>query len=501
MDPFEYLDSLGQFTIRPGLSRMNRAMSMLDNPHQSIPSVLVAGTNGKGAVCHMTDAALSSFPLKRVLYTSPHLMSVTERVLVDSKEVGRELLGRHIDRVRVLTDERGLERLTYFETITAACFSMLPKLGADILVSEVGLGGRWDATNILEPQACAITSISLDHTDLLGEDVTSIASEKAGIIKPSTPLVLGPLLGCGEDRTRCLRAILESCSRNGSPVVLICRQGENDRMSSMLEEHAVPDWRVIEVTYRLDDYGTYSHLKVVSKTDSQNLEPRLRLLDNVLDGTFRTPLLGEHQSFNTACALSLSLLALPSALARTRMKLDKDVPLEDLVEGCVDKVEEQFDRCNISQLLAEGLQRTRMMGRMERRIHKSSLVFLDGGHNVEAGSSIASTIRELRPNKRLVLLFSMMRDKDPANYLRNLSGMVSMAIITELPQERGMPLPQLKEATMLGLGKDTPISALKDRDQAMDEFLNTVEKEGLGLVCGSFYLYNIAVRRFEQQQP
>jgi folylpolyglutamate synthase/dihydrofolate synthase len=497
MDQFEYLDSLGQFTIRPGLSRMNRAMTMLDNPHLCIPSVLVAGTNGKGAVCHMADAALSSFPLKRVLYTSPHLRSVTERILIDSKEVGRELLGSHIGKIRALTDERSIERLTYFETITAACFSMLPRSGADVLVSEVGLGGRWDATNILEPQACAISSISLDHTDLLGEDVVSIATEKAGIIKPSTPLVLGPLLGCGEERTRCIRTILDICSRNGSPVVLICREGENRRMSSMLEEQAVPDWRMIEVTYHLDDAGTSSKLKVMKNPDLQNSEPRFRLLDNVLDGTYRTPLLGGHQSFNTACALSLALLVLPSALARSRLKLNMNVPLEDLVEGCVDKVEEQFDCRSISQMLSEGLDRTRMMGRMERKRYKGSTIYLDGGHNVEAGSSIASTIRELHPGKKVVLLFSQMRDKDPANYLRNLSGMVSKAIITELPQERGMPLSMLRQATILGLGNDIPITALRDREKAMVEFLRALEGDTVGLICGSFYLYDIFIGNFE----
>ncbi len=497
MDPFDYLDSLGQFTIKPGLSRMNRAMTMLDNPHLSIPSVLVAGTNGKGAVCHMTDAALSSFPLKRVLYTSPHLRSVTERILIDSKEVGRELLGSHIEKIRTLTDEKGLDRPTYFETITAACFSMLPRSGADVLVSEVGLGGRWDATNVLEPQACAISSISLDHTDLLGEDVFSIASEKAGIIKPSTPLVLGPLMGCGEERTRCLRSILEACSRNGSPVVLICRVGENARMSSMLEEQAVPDWRIIETSYHLYHSGTLSKLNVVTNPDMQNPESRFRLLDKVLNGTYRTPLLGGHQSFNTACALSLALLVLPSALARSGFKQNDDIPLEDLVEGCVDKVESQFDCRTISQMLSEGLDRTRMMGRMERKDYRGSTIYLDGGHNVEAGSSIASTLRELHPGKRVVLLFSQMRDKDPANYLRNFSDQVSKAFITELPQERGMPLSQLTEATMSGLGPDIPLTALKDRDLAMDGFLNTVEREGLGLVCGSFYLYDIFANRLE----
>lgn len=183
-----------------GLENMSQLMAELGEPHRRIPSVLIAGTNGKGSVTALVDAALQAGGYRSARYTSPHLVRLEERFVIDGSEVATAALEIAVEQVRRAVDAllaRGELRApaTFFECTTAAAFQLFgsAERTIDIAVLEVGLGGRLDATNIVTPLVCAITTIDLDHQAQLGSTVEAIAREKAGIIKPGVPVVIGSL--------------------------------------------------------------------------------------------------------------------------------------------------------------------------------------------------------------------------------------------------------------------------------------------------------------------
>ena len=182
-----------------GLENMRAICAALDHPEQSFQSVIVAGTNGKGSVTAMLSAALHATGVRSARYTSPHLERLEERYVIDEREVDTNDLEvaagtvQHV--VQRIVSEGRLETLpTFFECATAIAFELFRRKSVELAVIEVGLGGRLDATNVISPMAAAITSIDFDHQALLGDTFEAIAREKAGVIKPGIPVVIGPLL-------------------------------------------------------------------------------------------------------------------------------------------------------------------------------------------------------------------------------------------------------------------------------------------------------------------
>lgn len=172
------------------LDRMDRALALFDHPERKFPSLHVAGTNGKGSTSAMLHAMLSQAGYRTALYTSPHLASFTERMRIGEQEISPEevvALAEEIERAI----ERADVQLTFFEFVTAMAFIYFARRQIDIGVIEVGLGGRLDATNVIMPLACAITTVSKDHEAYLGPDELSIGREKGGIIKPGVPVACG----------------------------------------------------------------------------------------------------------------------------------------------------------------------------------------------------------------------------------------------------------------------------------------------------------------------
>ncbi len=188
-----YLDSLSNHGIRPGLERMRQMMRALGNPESHFRAIHVTGTNGKGSVCAMLESVLRTARYKTGLYTSPHLVDVRERIRVSGAMISQSEFYRSIHTVRARLKAIGLERaITYFEITTAAAFHYFAQRSVDIAVVEVGLGGRWDATNVLPPpELCIVTNVALDHMEYLGNTVQKIAAEKAGILKAGTPCLTG----------------------------------------------------------------------------------------------------------------------------------------------------------------------------------------------------------------------------------------------------------------------------------------------------------------------
>ena len=181
-----------------GLENMRTICAALDHPERSFQSVIVAGTNGKGSVTAMLSAALHASGIQSARYTSPHLERIEERYVVGEREVDTNDLeaaaGIVQHSVQDLVAKGTLQTLpTFFECATAIAFELFRRKSVELAVIEVGLGGRLDATNVISPMAAAITSIDFDHQALLGDTFQSIAREKAGVIKPGIPVVIGPL--------------------------------------------------------------------------------------------------------------------------------------------------------------------------------------------------------------------------------------------------------------------------------------------------------------------
>lgn len=199
----------GKTAFKKDLSNIRLFSEKLDNPHQKFKTVHVAGTNGKGSVSHMLASIFQEAGHKTGLYTSPHLKDFRERIKVNGEEVPKEFVRKFIADQQAFLEEH---HLSFFEMTVGMAFEYFADQQVDIAIIEVGLGGRLDSTNIISPELSIITNIGLDHTQFLGSTLPEIAREKAGIIKPNTPVVIGKT-------TSELSPIFESiASANAAPI-------------------------------------------------------------------------------------------------------------------------------------------------------------------------------------------------------------------------------------------------------------------------------------------
>jgi dihydrofolate synthase / folylpolyglutamate synthase len=204
-DALSYLDSFVNYERQPGVSytresfdlkEFERFLARLDDPHRRLKTVVVAGTKGKGSTAAMIASIAQAAGLKAGLYTSPHLCSVRERIRVDGEIVSEETFAALVSELRPHIEAAGMAGVrryrTFFEILTAMALVHFQRMEVELAVLEVGLGGRLDATNVATPLVSVITSISLDHTEVLGDTIPKIAREKAGIIKPYGLAVVAP---------------------------------------------------------------------------------------------------------------------------------------------------------------------------------------------------------------------------------------------------------------------------------------------------------------------
>lgn len=242
--------------IELGLDRVFAHLASLGNPQEKVPAILVAGTNGKGSFCSMLSSVLSAAGFRTGLYTSPHLISPCERIRVDGRRISEEDFSRLLERAASVP---GSERLTYFELFTSVAFQYFAEKKAQAAVLEAGLGGRLDAVNAVEkPALSVLTSVDYDHMDFLGETLSEIAREKAGIFRPGVPALCAPL------SPEPLKKVRETSQEKGVP--LTCLE-ESD-----FSRQAETDW------------------------------PRGRQKISGPDGDLWINLLGEHQVLNSALA-------------------------------------------------------------------------------------------------------------------------------------------------------------------------------------------------------
>ncbi|WP_109829974.1 bifunctional folylpolyglutamate synthase/dihydrofolate synthase [Reichenbachiella versicolor] len=181
---------VGKSAFNKDLSKTIELLSVLNNPHHGFKSIHIAGTNGKGSVTHMLASILQESGYKTGIYTSPHLKSFTERIKINGVEIEEDYVVTFVEKVKntILKIEP-----SFFEITVAMAYSYFKDMQIDIAIIETGLGGRLDSTNVIYPDLSIITSIGLDHQDILGDSLAKIAKEKAGIIKQNTPLVIGDM--------------------------------------------------------------------------------------------------------------------------------------------------------------------------------------------------------------------------------------------------------------------------------------------------------------------
>ncbi len=250
------------------LDRMRTLLKKLGNPQDSFRSVHIAGTKGKGSTCAMTAAMLQGCGYKVGIYTSPHLIDIRERIVINGEMISEADFGRLVRNVQPIANKLK-PAATYFDVLTAVAFKYFAEQKVDIAVVETGLGGRLDSTNVLKPEVTAITSISKDHMAQLGHTLTAIAKEKAGIFKPGIPAVT-------VQQTPEVEAVLKQVSTEvGAPLDIT--------------------GKTIEFSYRFESSRLMGpHNRICLSTPNSKFEH------------LAVPLLGEHQAIN--CGLALSIL-------------------------------------------------------------------------------------------------------------------------------------------------------------------------------------------------
>jgi len=355
-------------SIKPGLERTEALLEKLGSPQRQLSTIHVAGTNGKGSVVAACEALLRARGLVVGRYTSPHLVDFRERVTVNGKPMFEEEVLEFLERWIPTAEKLGA---TFFEVTTALAFDWLAKREVDLAVIETGLGGRLDSTNVLIPRVATVTSIGLDHTDLLGDTLELIAKEKAGIFKTGVPAVIG-------EPAQAIRDLLsKSAKEAGAKPVIVLE-----------DEYAISN---VNVT------ASGTTFALAQREASARGAPSTR--EGAKDSQqITTPLIGEHQARNTATAI-----ATVAAVGKEYLPHPGE----------------------ISKALAAVF----LPGRFQRH---GKFIF-DVAHNPDGARSVAQTIRAIDPPAPRTALVAVLSDKDWRGIIRELAPAVDRFVFTNAP--------------------------------------------------------------------
>ena len=370
--------NIGQGAYKEGLSNTRALDEHFGHPHQAYHTIHVAGTNGKGSCSHTLAAILQAAGYKVGLYTSPHLVDFRERIRVNGEMISEERVIEFVEQERQF-----FEPLypSFFELATALAFLYFKEQKVDVAVIEVGLGGRLDCTNIIQPDLSVITNISFDHTQFLGDTLAKIASEKAGIIKPGTPVVIGETNGHREVKEVFVHKSLEA---NTSFTFA-------DETDEVKESSLLPNGRRVYETQHF--------------------------------GKIEGELAGDCQVFNTATILNAVL-----SLQRTK-HLDKNGH-----EECFYRISEE----DVRKGFATVCEATGLMGRWQR-LHDKPLTICDTGHNTGGLQYIGKQLLSM-PHRNLRMVIGMVGDKDVRGSLSLLpKDERTLYYFTQASVKRAMP--------------------------------------------------------------
>ncbi|MFS0729844.1 folylpolyglutamate synthase/dihydrofolate synthase family protein [Curtobacterium sp. 1P10AnD] len=418
---------IGEQAPEHRLSATRRAVELLGDPHLSYPVIHITGTNGKTSTARMTESIVRAHGLRTGLMTSPHLVSIRERIVIDGEPIAADRFVENWDDIAPIlemTDEeltaKGELPLTFFEALTVlalACFAEAP---VDVAVIEVGMGGEWDSTNVVQSQVAVFTPIAMDHAKQLGNTVAEIARTKSGIIKPSSAVV----------------------SSAQTPDAL----AELERAAELTESSLSVEGTGFRVTSDTPAVGG----QLVS----------VQGLAGTYDDLF-VPLFGAHQAHNAAVAIA----AVESFLGRGSQALDEDV-------------------------LSEGLAAATSPGRLQP-IAQDPVVVVDAAHNPHGARALADALPVAFPSEHVVGVVGILGDKDARGFVRALKDTVQTFVVTQPPGERALDADAFARIVVDEVGADRVVvepaldQALQEARDLADE---ADAEDALVLVAGSIVM-------------
>ena len=405
------INSLMLFGSRPGLDRIMKLLDIMGNPQDNLKFVHIAGTNGKGSTSKMISSVLTDAGYKTGLFISPYIIDFRERMQIDGKMISREDVARCVaETYPILKNlkQNGII-ITEFEYITALAFKWYYENNCDIVVLETGMGGLLDSTNVIKDTLVSvITSISYDHTAILGNTIEEIAFQKAGIIKPNSRTVYFR-------QDECADTVIENKAKQ-----------ENNKLF-------YADNLRFEVTEKNIEYTKFIY-------DGSEIKIRL---------------IGKHQIKNAKLALC--------ALNVLREECGLNISKENIVWG--------FEKAD-------------MPARLEL-ICKEPVVLIDGAHNPNGMEALSEAIRQYIPEKKLVCIMGMLKDKDSNSSLEYLDGLIDAVITLEPDNPRKCTSEDLAEKAVKFFDMVYPMDNFTE---AINKALDMAGDSGAVLVCGSLYL-------------
>jgi dihydrofolate synthase / folylpolyglutamate synthase len=422
------------------LGRMRVLMAALGDPQLAYPTIHIAGTKGKGSVSAMCRSALQAAGYRTGMYTSPHLQEYTERIQIDGIEIPKADLVELVNEVKPFVAE--IPRLTTFEITTALAFWHFARQRVDAAVIEVGLGGRLDATNILTPRVSVITSLSYDHSEILGDTLAKIAVEKAGIIKPGVPIVLSP------QKEEARRVVEQIARERGAPFIQVGRDYLFAPLAHSLTGQSLAIWHASE-QQQVDAF--------IESGGLQEWEPaRLNI-----------PMLGYHQVENAATAY-VALLA----LRESGMQI-------------------------LYQDLRKGFASVSWPGRFEI-IRSNPPVVVDAAHNRDSALKLRLALDDYFPGQPVVLVFGASSDKDLEGMFAELMPRVSQVIATASIHPRAAdPASLVTLAHQYG----KPAQAVLPLEGAIDTALAAAGNVAVVLITGSIFVAGGALQIWQERNP
>lgn len=421
------------------LGRMRNFMAELGQPQASYPIIHVAGTKGKGSICSMCASALQAGGYRVGLYTSPHLEDYAERIQVNGRAIPHAELVSLVDELRLKLKPG--THLTTFEITTALAFLYFARCGVDAAVVEVGLGGRLDATNIVDPKVAVIASISYDHTQFLGNTLAEIAAEKGGIIKAGVPVVVAPQK---EEARLVLERIAEE---REAPLIQVGRDYLYAQFSHSLNGgQSFLVWPLSEQVL-VDEYVESGGLFEWEPT-------RLNI-----------PLLGYHQVENAATAYTALQIA-----------RERGIPISEAA-------------------IHQGFRETKWPGRFEI-LQRQPPVVVDSAHNRDSALRLRLALDDYYPGQPVILVFGASEDKDIDGMFAELMPRVRQVVATRSFHPRAME-PHILVDLAHRYGRAAQV--VDTVEEAIETAIQLAEGEAMILVAGSLFVAAAARQVWHQR--
>jgi len=409
------------------LDRMRALMSLRGDPQNNYPVVHIAGTKGKGSTAAMIASILREAGYRTGFYTSPHLQDFTERIQVDGSPITHAELVKQVEHIKPYVAQ--VKDITTFEITTAIAFQEFNEKNVDIAVVEVGLGGRLDATNIVDPLVSVITSLSFDHMNVLGDSIAQIAAEKGGIIKPGKPVVLAP-------QWREAREVIEKiCEERNAPLTIVgCDYFYGERSHSLTGQTFI--------VWSKDEQELINEF--ISSGGRDDWEPE----------HFTIPLLGFHQVENAATAYAAIQI-----LRSNGLKIRKTA-------------------------ISNGFSNVDWPGRFEI-VNKEPLIIIDSAHNQDSALRLRLAMDDYLNGKPIILLFGSSEDKDVRGMFVHLLPRVKLVIATKSIHPRAMEPNILVELANQFGKKAIETQSVED---GIKEAVRQAGKDTVILVAGSIFV-------------